>query len=287
MISKVPLSKKISTYFTKIKAKVYTTEELHVMIADFAKAVRTPLDAEPSEYLDWLIVQRIITAITFIDKNEKIINRYVRAGYKPSTYELALTLKPRCYLSHLSAAYIHGFVKTKPEILYVTSEGSEKLDLPMVTDPDAIASAFKGKARRSGSVYTIGNDKCILLGGKFTRQLGVIKKDEVTVTDPERTLLDAVVRPFYAGGAQTVLDIYRTAKGQISVPTLIEYLNEINFAYPYHQAIGFYLEKAGYRGKALTRLDMNYDKTKFYLDYEMNSPEFDKKWQVYFPRDLK
>lgn len=256
-------------------------------MSDFAKAIGTRLDAEPSEYLDWLIVQHVVDAIAFTDKDGKIFYRYVRRGYKPPIYEIALILKQRCYISHLSAAHIHGFVKLKPDILYVTSEGIEKPGLPMVTDPAAIASAFKSKARRSGSVYTIGKEKVILLGGKFTGQLGVVKKDGIRLTDPERTLIDIVVRPFYAGGAQAVLDIYKVAKGQISVPILIEYLNEINFAYPYHQALGFYLEKAGYRGKTITRLDKDYAKTKFYLDYEMNSQLFDKKWQVYYPREMK
>ena len=62
---------------------------------------------------------------------------------------------------------------------------------------------------------------------------------------------------------------------------------ELDFAYPYHQAIGFYLEKSGAYKPAevapFRRLAREFD---FYLTYEMGDPAYDGDWRVYFPTDF-
>ena len=85
----------------------------------------------------------------------------------------------------------------------------------------------------------------------FTDRLGVekirsAKRELLEVTDLERTLIDITVRPNYAGGAKAVLSAYRQARGRISVDKLLTFLKRFDYVYPYHQAIGFYLEKSSY-----------------------------------------
>lgn len=62
---------------------------------------------------------------------------------------------------------------------------------------------------------------------------------KVRVTSLERTLLDATVRPGYAGGVANVLEAYRRAREDLNVSRLINTLGELDHVYPYHQAIGF------------------------------------------------
>jgi len=56
-----------------------------------------------------------------------------------------------------------------------------------------------------------------MIAGKNTNRLGVEEiagpaSETIPVTNLERTLIDIVVRPAYAGGTSQLLKAYRTAK---------------------------------------------------------------------------
>jgi hypothetical protein len=71
----------------------------------------------------------------------------------------------------------------------------------------------------------------------------------------------------------------------VSVKKLAEYLRKLNFTYPYHQAIGFYLEHAGtYKAadiKLMQRFPIEYD---FYLNYQLKNPAHNEKWRLFTPQ---
>ena len=127
------------------------------------------------------------------------------------------------------------------------------------------------------------------MSGKYTERLevGPLPVDtgeEVDVTRIERTLVDIAVRPDYAGGIYQVLEAYRTAKDRISVNTLIAILKKLDYVYPYHQSIGFYMDRAGYdesRTKRLLALGTSLD---FYLTYGIKDRKYDRKWRLFFPK---
>jgi predicted transcriptional regulator of viral defense system len=102
----------------------------------------------------------------------------------------------------------------------------------------------------------------------------------------ERTLIDITVRPVYSGGVFEVLKAFERAKEEVSINKLLGFLNQLNYIYPYHQAIGFYLTKAGYKEsqiKMVKELGINYD---FYLDYQIKDPDFSEEWRIYYPKGL-
>ncbi|MFC4275817.1 hypothetical protein [Achromobacter aloeverae] len=81
------------------------------------------------------------------------------------------------------------------------------------------------------------------------------------MTNLERTLIDITVHPAYAGGVFEVLNAFQLAKEQVSVDALAAMMKVIGHTYPYHQAIGFYVERAGYRSSLLDlirQVPMNY-----------------------------
>ena len=108
------------------------------------------------------------------------------------------------------------------------------------------------------------------------------------LTDVERTLVDIAVRPFYAGGVAEVLKAYRRAAQRASVNRLAGMLRKLAYVYPYHQAIGFYLEAAqAYDKKTVDlfhgRFDYEFD---FFLSYGMKDTEYVSRWRVHVPRGL-
>ena len=107
---------------------------------------------------------------------------------------------------------------------------------------------------------------------------------QVHVTNIERTLIDITVRPSYAGGIFEVLKAFTLAKEQVSVNALAAMLQKIQHTYPYHQAIGYYLERAGYKPRVLDlmrRFPMEYD---FYLANAMGEAEYVKDWRLFIPK---
>jgi hypothetical protein len=108
--------------------------------------------------------------------------------------------------------------------------------------------------------------------------------ETLDATKLERTLIDIAVRPAYAGGVYQVLNAYRTAKGRMSVSVVLATLKKLDYLYPYHQVIGFYMEKAGYeeqRYERLLKVGLKYD---FYLAHDIRESEYNAKWRLFAPK---
>lgn len=81
-----------------------------------------------------------------------------------------------------------------------------------------------------------------------------------------------------------MLEAYVNARDIIDTNKLYNYLNQLNYIYPYHQLIGFYLEKANYEEKRYLMFYKNISSSKFYLTYNISNKQYDEKWKIYFPK---
>lgn len=208
-----------------------------------------------------------------------------------SPYQVALSVKPRSYLSHGTAVFLHGLTDQLPKTIYANQEQSPKAPPSAKLTQESIDRAFSNKQRRSGYVLSYEGWNIVLLSGKGTGRLEVTTVpgplgEQLEVTSIERTLIDIAVRPLYAGGVFQVLAAYRSAKDRVSVNTVIATLKRLNYVYPYHQVIGFYMQRAGFEEKRyerLKKLGLNFD---FYLTYDIKDKNYDANWRLVFPKGL-
>lgn len=209
---------------------------------------------------------------------------------KFTAYELALSLRPDSYLSHGTAALVHGLNTNRQDFIYVNQEQSAKVQAGSLTQA-ALNRAFSSKQRQSTFIVSHEETRIMLLSGKDTNRLGVqeitgAQDEPIELTNLERTLIDIAVRPAYAGGTQNVLYSYRGAIQKISVDYLAEMLEELEYLYPYHQAIGFYLQRAGHEPKSLTSLKRRGLKYDFFLAHGMKKTKFDSEWRIHYPENF-
>lgn len=206
--------------------------------------------------------------------------------------EVLQHLKAKSYFSHYTAMRLHGLTEQVPKTVYISHERSEmSATNASELDQAAIDEAFRRPARVSNNAVDFGDQRIVLLNSAFTDMEGVIPHPAgqgslrlVQVTNVERTLIDAAVRPAYSGGVYEVAKAFEQARETVSVNALGAMLKKLEFGYPYHQAIGFYLERAGYRSsslKLMRRFPMKFD---FYLTHEMAETRYDKAWRLHVPK---
>lgn len=220
------------------------------------------------------------------------LTRYAWAD--PPVYALAQSIDPVGYFSHYTAIDLHGLTREVPKTIYFNIEQAKAPGAGSLTQA-AIDRAFSPKAKqRLTTNIAMHNDLriCILEGGN-TGSLGVIDLEMPNVskgriTNLERTLIDAAVRPAYCGGVSEVVKTYRIAREKApSVNKIASYLKQIGYTYPYHQAIGFYLELADFPDSQLRlieRIGITFD---FYLDYGLKEKEYDSRWRIHYPKGTK
>lgn len=237
--------------------------------------------------------------LTYLQERSKLRRarlQYTNGGHtdvytweEASPYEIALTLRPGSYLSHGTAVFLHGLTQLVPSTFYVNKEQREKSASASSLTQEGINRAFLRPQRQSQYIFSHRDWRIVLLSGKHTGNLEVgeipgPRGETVAATKLERTLIDIVVRPAYAGGVYQVLEAYRAAKDRASTNVLLAVLKKLDYTYPYHQAIGFYMERAGYetkRTERFKRLGLDLD---FYLAHGIDDRAYDDRWRLFYPK---
>lgn len=204
---------------------------------------------------------------------------------------LVSTLVKGSYFSHYSAIYFHNLSDQLPKNLYLNYEQKPKAISKQANslNQDNINRAFQNKQKMTKNISIYNDYRITLINGKYTNKLGVVSSlydgQPISVTNLERTLIDIVVRPLYSGGVSEVLNAYIRAKPFVSINRVRSYLTRLNYIYPYHQAIGFYLEKSGMYSKSQINLFKGLGlKHDFYLTYNMKNMSYSKDWRLYYPK---
>jgi len=292
MINKKFLEKKeeIIYFFSNCKFDVFTKNILHAILLENGTKWDAGTNLGIKDFLIFLKKKCHLQEIILNFPNRNIIRYLFKSDISP--YIIACSIKPSGYFSHYSAMFLNGLTEQIPKSIYFNIEQSDKYVNENDLTQQQIDDAFTRKARTTNQIAEYNNYKIYLLNGKNTNNLGIITVEDHTTyqiktTCIERTLIDIAVRPNYSGGIYEVLKAYEMAHSYVSINKLSAILENMELIYPYHQAIGFYLEKTGkYNEKQLNIMKKFEIKHKFYLTYNMTNPKYSETWKLYYPSDF-
>ncbi len=274
--------------FESLDVRVFTRYQLQQIYAvqrwEWKIAGRYGLD----DFLGFLVRQGHLKEIRLTSSTYKGFHLY--AWGNASAFEVGLALRPKSYLSHGSAVFLHGLTDQLPAVVYSNKEQSPKRRGSGLSQA-RLDAAFARPQRRAKYLVEGNGMRILLLNGKCTDQLEVGPfegpgGEMLRVAKLERTLIDIVVRPSYAGGVVQVLEAYKAAREHISVGLLVATLHKLDYVYPYHQAIGFFMERAGFNERLLARVErlgLDYD---FYLAHGIKNPVKVPRWRLFVPEGL-
>lgn len=276
-------------FFNAHDQRIFSLKQLHKVLDQHREVWRMPVSMTSTKFVNSLVEQTQMMQFVFPFPSRKKV-RYVW-GDVP-LLQVVYSLSPKAYFTHYSAVYLHGLTQQVPTSIYLNSEQTPKPRGSGLAQ-SSIDLAFSRRPRTTKNKAVLGDATVYILSGKHTGRLGVVRARSpeaagCEVANVERTLIDIAVRPWYAGGVFAVLEAYRAAGQLASVNSLAAILKQLDYVYPYHQAIGFYLERSGGYDPAmvalLRELPMEYD---FYLVPQIKERAYSEKWRLFYPQGLQ
>jgi predicted transcriptional regulator of viral defense system len=160
-------------------------------------------------------------------------------------FEIAMALVDPAAVSHWSALHHHGLTDQAPRRVFV------------LTTTDASVPRKRGvNARQDRPGFRAGDTTYQFVQVKPERFFGLdkvwIREARVTITDPERTLLDGLSMPQYFGDFAEVLHAFEVRGSDLNLPRIIEYALKLDTATT--KRLGWVLEHLGVDPSKLERL---------------------------------
>ena len=238
----------IISFFNSQDKQAYSFSDISHILSQNRNFWKLSKNTTTPELIRQLVRAELLTPLILQFSPSKKFKRYTLSNC--TIFSLAMSLDSNAYFSHYTAMFIHNLTVQLPKIVYINIEQPSKGEGGSALTQDSITRAFSRPQRQSNAFFNFNEMRLCLLNGKNTGNLGVItnklyENTTVSVTSIERTLIDIAVRPSYAGGVGQVISAYKTAQPIVSINKLTQLLTKLNYVYPYHQAIGFYLERSG------------------------------------------
>lgn len=226
---------------------------------------------------------------------QEIGHRNVYIPQVENIFKKVLYFRKNSFLSHFTALYLHQLTLENPRKIYVSYEEPVRKKKPNTTlTQEAIDRAFTKPIKPSKNVIQIDGYEVQFILRKHTGLTGVIKREVdgymIPYSSLERVLIEAIIRPEYCGGILEVINVYRRIKEvRLSTQKFMKIYRALDLIYPYHQSIGFLLEKTGNRNEKLINELYAMPKTfDFYLVHDVKKEDlnYDPKWRLYYPKSL-
>ena len=131
-------------------------------------------------------------------------------------FEVAMALVSPAAISHWSALHYHGMTQQTPRKVFV-----------LTTKESSVPRMRNTMAKRIINGYPVGDTVYKIVQVKPERYFGTqkvwIEEARVTITDPEKTLLDGLSMPQYCGDFAEVLHAFEVRGDNLHLQRIIEY----------------------------------------------------------------
>ncbi len=279
----------IIEYFENSEKKIFKSSEISGVLESNRKFWRLTQSQTLKSFVEFLLNTGRMNRIDLDFSYYKTV-RY--AWGQIPTYSLLDKIMQNGFYSHYTAIDMHGLTEQSPKTVFINIEQPPKPHPIADLEQSRIDLALSRKVRTTNNCIDFRDYRVCLISGKNTGRLGVSEiqgpdEDIVDVTNIERTLIDIAVRPVYSGGIFEVLKAYKNAQGTVSVNRMAAMLSKMNYIYPYHQVIGYYLDRAGnYKESAVGIFDQIPKKFDFYLTHRMGKTKYIDKWRLFVPEEF-
>lgn len=162
-------------------------------------------------------------------------------------FEIAMALVQPSAISHWSALHFHGMTEQIPQRVYITTTQAV---------PISRAVKARNKSQRSfsrevnGILYEFIKIKQERFFGIKDFWVGEVK---VTITDPERTLIDGLISPKYFGGWAEIYSAFESHMSSLDLAKIIEYSLRLDAVIA--KRLGWIMEKVGVGDTILQKLE--------------------------------
>ena len=168
-------------------------------------------------------------------------------GVSPAhEFEIAMYLVDPAAISHWSAMQYHGLTEQLPGRVFV-----------LTTQESSVPRARGAKADRADGGYPVAGSIYRFVQVKPERFFGTEKvwvgEARITITDPERTLIDGLTMPQHCGDFAEVLNGFRMRGEAVDLDRIIEYALRLDKATA--KRLGWVLDHLGIAETGLDRLE--------------------------------
>ncbi len=160
-------------------------------------------------------------------------------------FEIAMALVNPAAIGYWSALHYHGLTEQVPRKVLV-----------LTTTETSVPRVRSTKIQRTDRGYPVGETLYQFVQIKPERFFGTVKvwigEARVTITDPERTLLDGLSRPEYCGDFSEVLHAFEVRGSRLDLKRIIAYAEKLDTVTS--KRLGWVLEAQGVDPALLDRL---------------------------------
>tara|TARA_R110000868_G_scaffold240864_2_gene495457 strand:+ start:373 stop:1260 length:888 start_codon:yes stop_codon:yes gene_type:complete len=281
----------ITSFFKRSTSKAYTTNDIQEIFNANRDIWRIAGYRNYKNFITYLVNQKILILDV---QNHEYHNSKKQILRKTDClpFEVGLTVKKEGYLSNYSAMQIHQLTLQIPKTIYISEDktSSNEHSGNIILEQSSVDKAFSKPQRIATESYKSEYDgfKYVYLQRKHKfSKIGVIQINGLAVTDLERTLIDIAVRPAYSGGAFQILEAYKNSRDKVNPSKISNYLDQLDYIYPYHQLVGFYLDLAGFGEEELKQFLDKKSNINFYQTYNLSNKKLNTKWGIYYPMGIE
>jgi len=163
-------------------------------------------------------------------------------------FEIAMALVQPSAISHWSALHFHGMTEQIPQRVYVTTTQAVPISRAVKTGNIGQRSFSR---EINGILYEFIKIKPERFFGIKDFWVGEVK---VTITDPERTIIDGLISPKHFGGWAEIYSAFESHISSLDLAMMIDYSLRLDAVIA--KRLGWIMEKAGVEDSILQKLEV-------------------------------